>query len=79
MKKAGEHIGRNVVDLNNKDEDNSPKTVNDFNCLLVKIVFLTDLFWIILQYARLSCSSEELKISFATDRLYSTCQQKFFG
>ena len=29
LKKAGGHIGRNVVENNNKDEDNSPKNLND--------------------------------------------------
>ena len=31
LKKVGGHIGRNVVENNNKDEDNSPKTLNDKN------------------------------------------------
>ncbi len=31
LKKAGGHIDRNVVEINNKDEDNSPKTLNDKN------------------------------------------------
>ena len=31
LKKAGGHIGRNVVENNNKDEDNSSKTLNDKN------------------------------------------------
>ena len=31
LKKAGGHIGRNVLGNNNKDEDNSPKTLNDKN------------------------------------------------
>ena len=31
LKKAGGHIGRNTVEKNNKDEDNSPKTLNDKN------------------------------------------------
>ena len=29
LKKARGHIGRNVERNNNKDEDNSPKTLND--------------------------------------------------
>ena len=33
LKKAEGHIGRNVVENNNKDEENSPKTLNDFNPL----------------------------------------------
>ena len=31
LKKAGGHIGRNVVEKNKKDEDNSSKTLNDKN------------------------------------------------
>ena len=31
LKKAGGHIGRNVGGNNNKDEDNSPKNLNDKN------------------------------------------------
>ena len=31
LKKAGGHIGRNVVEITKKDEDNSPKTLNDKN------------------------------------------------
>ncbi len=31
LNKAGGHISRNVVENNNKDEDNSPKTLNDKN------------------------------------------------
>ena len=31
LKKAEGHIGRNVVENNNKDEGNSPKTLNDKN------------------------------------------------
>ena len=29
LKKAGGHIDRNVVEITMKDEDNSPKTLND--------------------------------------------------
>ena len=29
LTKAGGHIDRNVVEINNKNEDNSPKTLND--------------------------------------------------
>ena len=29
LKKAGGHIGQNVMENNNKDEGNSPKTLND--------------------------------------------------
>ena len=31
LKKAGGHTGRNVVENNNKDEDNRAKTLNDKN------------------------------------------------
>ena len=31
LKKAGRHIGRNVDGNNNKDQDNSRKTLNDKN------------------------------------------------
>ena len=31
LKKAGGHIDRNVVERNNKDEENSPKILNDKN------------------------------------------------
>ena len=31
LKKVGGYIGQNVVENNNKDEDNSPKTLNDKN------------------------------------------------
>ena len=31
LKKAEGHIGRNVVEINNKDEDNSAKTLNEKN------------------------------------------------
>ena len=39
MEKAGGHIGRKVVENNNKDEDNSPKTLCDKN---VSTTLLTD-------------------------------------
>ena len=38
LKKAGGHIGRNVVEITN-DEDNSPKNLNDKNPLLRFRVF----------------------------------------
>ena len=59
LKKAGGHIGRNVVEItikmktidrNNKDEDNRPKTLNDKNYeassqkFRHKMMFKTDLF-----------------------------------
>ena len=34
LKKAGGHIGRNIVKNNNRDEHSSPKTLNDKNLFL---------------------------------------------
>ena len=45
LKKARGHISQNVVEINNKDEDNSPKTLNDKNHQALSQKFRLQIFY----------------------------------